>query len=209
MDIVSARQTVTVLCDLIKKCGAYLLDLVKVKSAEKFEVDYFAALMSRLEEAEFSVMLLVDEEELDSFQDTCEDFIKVFITPVIFATESVKSAETDNVVLPCTDTEKQASMSHVPAVEQSARTFFKAPTLLSHVGSMNKAALASGSWDQSGAVHDDDDEDEEGSSDDSDEPNSTTMMASLTEDAKAAGLIDVAVAVPVLGKMDRGKELHG
>ena len=66
MDIVLARQTVTVLRGFIKKSGAYLLDLVKEKSAEKFEMDFFAALMSRLEEAEFSIMLLVDEEELDS-----------------------------------------------------------------------------------------------------------------------------------------------
>ena len=44
-------------------------------------------LVLRLEQAVFSLMLLVDEEEQDMFQ---EDFIRVFIAPVVFATESVQ-----------------------------------------------------------------------------------------------------------------------
>ena len=129
----------------------------------------------------------------------------MFITPVIIATESVKSKE-NNIVLLCT--EKQVGKSQDLAVKQSDSTFFGAPTPLTHVGSMNTVVLTRGNCCKSGAVHDDGNIEEEGWSKAREEPDSTTMMADRTEKHAKTCLIDLTVAVPTLGLINRNTRFH-
>ena len=184
---------------LIEKWGTYLLDFFKQRSEEKFYANFFSVLVSRLEEAVFSLMLLVDEEEQSMFQDTSEDFIRAFITPVIIAMESVTSGET-NIVLLCT--EKQVSKSQDLTDKESASTFFVAPILLSHVSSMDTVVLTRGSFGKSRAVHNGDNKEEEGWSNAGHEPDLTTMMADRTEKHAKTWLIDLTVAVLTSGLAD-------
>ena len=96
----TARRSVNALKGCVRKKAEYLFDLCKpgrVRSdKEQSEVKLYSKsfyeLVSKLEEANYTLQMVVEEEELNSVQDDAEKFVREWISPVNFRIEAVSGS---------------------------------------------------------------------------------------------------------------------